>query len=97
MERSGYPLMPQPVVYILYSKSLDKYYVGSTIDFERRFHEHTHYTKHFTAMARDWEAVFVEPCEMLAIARRKEYWLKRQKSRQLIMRIVQEQRCEKPF
>ncbi|MFW6249215.1 MAG: GIY-YIG nuclease family protein [Bacteroidota bacterium] len=28
------------IVYILYSKSKDKYYIGQTNDLERRFHEH---------------------------------------------------------
>jgi putative endonuclease len=44
-------------VYILYSNSIDKHYIGSCFDIEERLNEHnTHfYTLAFTKRASDWE------------------------------------------
>ena len=52
-------------LYILYSKSADKYYIGHTSDYQRRFEEHNH-QDHFdtyTSKHRPWElkAVFQIP------------------------------------
>jgi putative endonuclease len=42
-------------VYILYSKSLRKYYVGQTQDLDRRIEEHNRGKTSFTAKGVPWE------------------------------------------
>ncbi|MBK9359064.1 MAG: GIY-YIG nuclease family protein [Bacteroidales bacterium] len=44
-----------PFVYILYSESLDKYYVGSTHGtVEERLYKHNNRQKGFTSAVSDW-------------------------------------------
>ncbi len=78
-------------LYILYSKASDLYYVGYTSDYVRRLEEHNSLSfGTFTSKHRPWslEAVFscgfIEPDAICL-----ERFIKRQKSRKLIERIVQ--------
>ena len=41
-------------VYILFSHLLDKYYVGSCSDFERRFHQHNTGQSRYTRAGTPW-------------------------------------------
>lgn len=43
-------------VYILYSKEIDSFYIGSCMDFKLRLSQHLDqsYTKSFTKRAKDW-------------------------------------------
>ena len=45
-------------VYILYSKSLSKYYVGHTNDFERRFHEHNSGQTKYSSIGIPWDLIY---------------------------------------
>ena len=59
------------IVYILYSKKLDRFYAGETADFDIRmsFHKNAH-PKKFTAKADDWE-LFLQimcSCKLQAVA-----------------------------
>ena len=47
-------------VYILYSKSLDSYYVGYTNSIERRVSEHNRKKKKFTDKGIPWKLVYSE-------------------------------------
>ncbi|WP_353963221.1 GIY-YIG nuclease family protein, partial [Aequorivita sediminis] len=47
-------------VYILYSHTLDRYYVGSTEDISHRLREHLWNHKGFTSKAKDWELKYSE-------------------------------------
>ncbi len=47
-------------VYILYSASLDKFYVGYTAQLEERFLRHNQKSKGFTGKAKDWLLVYQE-------------------------------------
>ena len=49
--------MPMYVVYILYSKKLNRFYTGTTDDFERRLLEHNSnkYDDGFTSRGIPWE------------------------------------------
>ena len=74
--------------YILYSKTLERYYVGSTIlKTEERLKQHlqSHYgiTK-FTHRAKDWELFLEIECESLQQARKLEAYIKKMKSKQYI-------------
>ncbi len=50
------------VVYILYSSSLEKYYVGSTADFAKRIVEHNSGKGNFTSKGVPWVEVKVIDC-----------------------------------
>ncbi len=47
-------------VYILYSFSHNKTYVGFTKDLQRRIYEHNHTQKGFTKKCRPWLLAYVE-------------------------------------
>jgi putative endonuclease len=44
------------VVYIIYSEKLDRFYIGTTNDFERRYTEHNshHFNDSFTSRGIPW-------------------------------------------
>ncbi len=51
-------------VYIIYSQSIDAFYVGQTIDISIRIEEHNtkSYDNSSTAKAKDWELYFSIEC-----------------------------------
>ncbi len=78
-------------IYILYSDSLDRYYIGSTNDVTRRLSEHNNPIRKtkFTAKASDWRLVF----QASAGATRSdavliERYIKKQKSRKYIEALI---------
>ena len=79
-------------VYILYSSSTDKYYVGCTENYEQRLIQHnTSERNTYTSKYRPWElkAVF-EAGITLAEVRKWENFIKKQKSRKLIESLIGE-------
>jgi putative endonuclease len=76
-------------VYILYSKSLGKYYVGSCLDLEKRLQEHKDkIDKHgFTFRANDWEIYYVISDLGYKQARLIEQHIKKMKSKKYIESI----------
>ena len=79
-------------VYIIYSESADRYYVGHTNEPGRRLEEHNTVIKNsYTSKFRPWvcKACF-EVSESRGEARRIENYIKRMKSRRLIERLVNE-------
>ena len=70
--------------YILFSKKLNRFYIGSAKDFDSRFEKHqTHYfgTKKFTSKADDWEIFLVIECQTENQARQIEAHIKKMKSK----------------
>ena len=55
----------QAFVYILFSQSLNKYYVGSTPDLDRRIAEHNRGKEKFTKTGVSWPLVYKEIFEDL--------------------------------
>ncbi|MFZ6024448.1 MAG: GIY-YIG nuclease family protein [Bacteroidota bacterium] len=47
-------------VYILYSRQLDRYYIGSTSDIQSRLTKHLSEHSGFTGKAKDWIIVWTE-------------------------------------
>lgn len=78
------------VVYVLYSKSLDRYYVGSCKDLEQRLNEHLlkKYPTSYTARADDWKLFFSRSDIEYGQARRIELHIKRMKSRKYIQDLA---------
>jgi len=75
-------------VYIIYSLRLDKYYVGYTIDIEKRLAEHNGGVSTFTSKAIDWELKWVKKFESREKAMNEERKIKAKKSRKYIEWLV---------
>ena len=75
-------------VYIIYSASLNKFYVGYTSDLEKRLSEHNSGISDFTSKASDWIIKYFEvyPSREFAIRREKE--IKKKKSRKYIEWLI---------
>ena len=69
--------------YIIYSNSIDKYYMGETSNLEERleYHNKKPNSRGYTKAANDWEYVLQYPCENALIAKKLERFVKQQKSR----------------
>ena len=75
-------------VYILKSKSADKYYIGSSLDPEIRLKYHNTIEKGFTSRYRPWEIVYTKEysskSEALAAERRIKSW----KSKKKVIKLI---------
>ena len=77
-------------VYILYSKSAEKFYVGfTTIPTNERLQRHlnNYYQNKFTSPFKDWELFYEIPCESEKQARLIEAHIKKMKSKQYILNL----------
>ena len=73
--------------YILYSKSINRYYVGYTTDIEERIklHNNGHFGgRSYTQKASDWELFLLIPCETVSQSVLIESRIKKMKSRKYI-------------
>ena len=80
-------------IYILFSESADKYYIGHTDNPARRLKEHNTLIKNsYTFKYRPWilKGCF-EVSESRGEAQKIENYLKRMKSRKLIEKLIEEQ------
>ena len=75
-------------MYILYSDTLDKYYVGSTSNIKARLKKHLSNHKGFTSRAKDWKVVYSESFKERSLAIAREKQIKKWKSRKMIMDLV---------
>jgi putative endonuclease len=75
-------------LYILYSKSIDNYYVGYTNDIDRRLSEHNRKKGKFTDRGIPWILVYTENFENKEQAMEKERQIKRKKSRSFIIEMI---------
>lgn len=72
--------------YILYSRSLDRYYIGHTAEpIEERLRKHLSNHGHWTARAKDWMVVYQEAHPDKGAAYRREREVKGWKSRVRIL------------
>ena len=76
--------------YILYSKTLDKYYVGYTKDIATRLEKHLWNHGGFTSRAKDWELCYFEGFTKKSEAYARERKIKSWKSRQAIEKLISE-------
>ncbi len=76
-------------VYILFSPSLNKYYIGFTADdIYQRLRKHNSNHKGFTGGMGDWEVKYTEPFNAKAEAMIREKQIKKWKSRKLIEQLI---------
>ena len=77
------------IVYILFSKTLNKYYVGATGDLlEERIRKHNSNHKGFTGGTGDWEIRYSEIFETKTESLKREKEIKNWKSRKLIEKLI---------
>ncbi|RMG61671.1 MAG: GIY-YIG nuclease family protein [Bacteroidetes bacterium] len=82
------------LVYILYSPSADRYYVGHTHDIDARLKDHNeserpYQATKYTFKHRPWELKAVFPIgPSRALAMQVERYIKRQKSRKFIEQLI---------
>jgi len=76
-------------VYILFSKKLDRYYVGSCLNFDERIAEHNskEYQNSYTGKADDWELYYKLDNLGYRQAREIENHVKKMKSRNYIQNL----------
>ncbi len=75
-------------VYILYSKKLNKYYIGYSEDIEKRLTQHNTGFSKFTSKASDWELKFKEEFDTRIEATNRERIIKLKKSRKYIEWLI---------
>ncbi|WP_299288653.1 GIY-YIG nuclease family protein, partial [uncultured Mucilaginibacter sp.] len=74
--------------YILFSPSLNKYYIGSTGDVEGRVRRHNANHKGFTGHACDWVLAYQEEFNTKSEALKRERQIKSWKSRKMIEKLI---------
>ena len=79
-------------LYILRSASTGKFYIGSTIDLERRLSEHNREKSLFTRGRGPWELVYREEFPTSKEARRRELQIKSWKSHLSIQKLIEVER-----
>jgi putative endonuclease len=89
----NFKLLKTHYFYIIYSKLLDKYYVGESEYPTRRVELHNghYFKKAFTKSANDWALKLVFECENKGKAQKLERFVKRMKSRKFIEKIIANQ------
>lgn len=78
-------------VYILYSKSLDRYYVGSSGDINDRLSRHNAGCSKSTKAGIPWELTYTQAFETRAMAVQRELYIKSRKSRKYIIELIANQ------
>jgi putative endonuclease len=76
------------ILYILYSKRLDRYYVGYTNDLSRRISEHNRVKGKFTDNGLPWILVYTETYNTKKAAMDRERYIKSRKSRIYIIELI---------
>ena len=74
--------------YILYSESLDRYYVGHSQNVDDRLANHLHNHRGYTARAKDWRVVYSEKFNSREAAYAREREIKKWKSRVKIEHLI---------
>ncbi|RKS01513.1 MULTISPECIES: GIY-YIG nuclease family protein [unclassified Flavobacterium] len=77
-------------LYVLYSASANKFYVGETNDIDNRLLKHNNhsYDGSFTKIAGDWKVVLLFECISKDQAFRLEKFIKKMKSKIFIEKII---------
>jgi putative endonuclease len=76
--------------YILYSKSLDKFYVGHTKDLNERIARHNRGGNKYTSKGQPWEITYSESFETKELAYKIERQIKGWKSKKMIIKLINE-------
>ncbi len=74
--------------YILYSESIDKYYIGHTNNIDERIRKHNTNHKGFTGHKNDWNLVYIEEFESKSEAYYRERTAKSWKSKTKLIELI---------
>ena len=75
--------------YILYSETLDKFYIGHTCEnIDERLRKHLSNHKGFTANIKDWKIVYFETLENKSLAYKRKLEIKSWKSKTKIKKLI---------
>ena len=74
--------------YILYSKTMDRYYIGHTNELSGRVRRHNSSHKGFTGKASDWKVVYKEQFASKEEAYQRERQVKTWKNRARIENLI---------
>ena len=74
--------------YILFSKSLDKYYFGHSSNLTDRLRKHNSNHKGFTGKASDWQIVHSEKFPNKSEALARELQIKKWKNRTRVIKLI---------
>lgn len=75
-------------VYIIFSPSLNQYYIGHTADIEDRLFRHRNRGSMSTKKANDWELKYTDQFETRSAAMQREMELKSKKSRVFLEALI---------
>ena len=76
-------------IYILYSQSIDSFYIGSCLDLDIRIKQHLNNTFNgFTSRSDDWQIFFTIENLAFEQARKIEKHIKKMKSKKFIKNLV---------
>ena len=76
------------VVYILFSATKNRFYIGFTSNLEERIIRHNQKSKGFTGNVNDWKVVYIEKYETKELAQQRELQIKSWKSRIKIQELI---------
>ena len=75
-------------IYILFSSTLNKYYIGYTADLSKRLEDHNSGISSFTSKANDWILKYSEPFATRELAMKREKEIKKKKSRSYLEWLI---------
>ena len=75
-------------VYILYSASVDRFYIGYTSDIDRRLEEHNSNQSKYTKNKGPWKLMYSETYAEKSEAIKRERFLKAQRNREFYLRLI---------
>ncbi len=78
----------QYTVYILYSASVDRFYIGYSSDIDRRLEQHNSNQSEYTKNKGPWQLVYREAYSDKSIAIKRERFLKAQRNREFYLRLI---------
>ncbi|MES2864235.1 MAG: GIY-YIG nuclease family protein [Bacteroidota bacterium] len=76
------------IVYIIFSSTKDKFYIGLTSDLEEKIIRHNQRSKGFTGNTNDWKIVYTENYSTKTEALAREKQIKSWKSRIKIQELI---------
>lgn len=80
--------MKKPVVYIIYSEKLDKFYVGKSENFEQRIMIHnSDENEKWSKAGRPWIEYLIIDCKSFTQAGKIERYIKAQKSKKYVVSL----------
>ena len=81
-------------LYIIQSDRDDSFYIGTTQNLDERILRHNHGQSKYTKTKRPWKLVFYEEHPDRYSAMKREYYIKRRKSKDYITKLIERIRFE---